>query len=123
MTNPVRLTINNEEYVLASSIKQQEAVKKDGMEYVLVRTYSAGVHIGYLKKHKGFEVVLLEAKRIHYWDGAASLSELAQRGTSKPENCRIPIEVSKITLTQAIEIIPMTQKAIDSISEVPVWSC
>ncbi|MCK4328755.1 hypothetical protein KAX02_02825 [candidate division WOR-3 bacterium] len=67
------------------------------------------------------EVELKNARRIWYWDGAASLSQLAMEGVSKPESCKFPCEVTKITLTEAIEIIPCTQKAIDSIRSVKIW--
>ena len=88
---------------------------------VIVRTYSAGVFSGYLAKKDGQEVILNNARRIWYWDGAASLSQLAMEGTSKPENCKFPCEVAEITLMQVIEIIPCTNKAIKSIKGVKVW--
>lgn len=91
-------------------------------EYVLVRTYSAGVFAGYLKSRKDKEVVLENARRIWYWDGAASLSELASRGTSKPENCKFPAPVSKVILTEAIEILSVSAIAKKSIDSVSVWS-
>jgi hypothetical protein len=97
-------------------------VKKTTKKKVIVRTYSAGVFYGTLESHKGQEVVLSNARRIWYWDGAASLSELAQRGTSKPQNCKFPIAVSEVTLTQAIEILATTKESQRSIEGVPVWS-
>lgn len=88
---------------------------------VLVRTYSAGVHVGTLQSRDGKEVVLTNARRIWYWDGAASLSQLAIDGTSKPEKCKFPEAVAEILLTEAIEIIPITDKARESIAGVKVW--
>jgi len=88
---------------------------------VLVRTYSAGVHVGTLKSRDGKEVVLTNARRIWYWDGAATLSQLAIDGTSKPENCKFPGAVPEILLTEAIEIIPITDKARESIAGVKAW--
>ena len=46
-------------------------------KYVIVRTYSAGVFSGNLKSRNGQEVVLTNARRLWYWAGAASLSQLA----------------------------------------------
>lgn len=92
------------------------------MPYVIVRTYSAGVHAGYLESRDGKEVTLRNTRRIWYWDGAASLSELAGRGTSKSGNCKFPAAIDSITLTEAIEIIPCTADAQASIENVPVWS-
>jgi len=90
-------------------------------EYVIIRTYSAGVHAGYLQSREGKEVVLRNARRIWYWEGAATLSQLAMEGTSKPDDCKFPCEVDSITLTEAIEVIPCTEKARESIQGVPVW--
>jgi hypothetical protein len=90
-------------------------------DYVIVRTYSAGVFAGTLRARKGKEVTLSGARRIWYWDGAASLSELAERGTSKPKNCKFPVPVSEIILTEAIEILAVTAAAKASIESVPEW--
>ena len=106
----------------AELVKALEKEKSKGMKYVVVRTYSAGVHAGYLFQKNGKEVVLKNARRIWYWEGAASLSELAQRGTSKPEKCKFPVAVNTITLTEAIEIIETTKEAKESIESVPIWS-
>jgi hypothetical protein len=91
-------------------------------KYCVVRTYSAGVHAGILESKDGKEVVLRDSRRIWYWAGAASLSELAGRGTSNPIECKFPAPVDAILLTEAIEIIPCTDEAEKSIRGVPVWS-
>lgn len=96
-------------------------VNTEGMEYCMVRTYSAGVFAGYVESRNSKEAVLRNARRIWYWDGAASLSQLAVDGTSKPKQCKFPIPVDKVILTEVIEIIPITKKAKKSIDEVPVW--
>lgn len=99
---------------------QQGASKMIG-KTCMVRTYSAGVFAGVLQSRDGKEVVLTNARRIWYWAGAASLSQLAVDGTSKPSDCKFPVAVPEVLLTEAIEIIPMTEKAIASIAKVPVW--
>jgi hypothetical protein len=91
-------------------------------KYCMVRTCSAGVFAGYLKERNGKEAILTDARRIHYWDGAASLSQLATDGTSKPGNCRFPIPVSEVLLTEVIEIMPITDKAKESINGVGIWT-
>ena len=88
--------------------------------YVIIRTYSAGVHAGEIVSKEGEEIVLKNARRLWYWEGAASLSQLAMEGVSKPDNCKFPCEVTQITL-KWIEIIPCTEKAIKSIKGVDVW--
>jgi len=91
-------------------------------KYVLVRTYSAGAHVGFLEKRDGKEVVLTKARRLWYWKGAASLSELAQKGVKYPKECKFPGPVDRILLTEAIEIVDVTPEAKESIDSVPVWS-
>jgi hypothetical protein len=99
-------------------------IKENDIPYVLIRTYSAGVHIGYLQKKEstlaGMEVTLLKSRRIWYWSGAASLSQLAMEGVIKPEDCKFAMEVDKIDLV-AIEIIPITEKAFINLKSVKEW--
>lgn len=97
-------------------------VKLTKKQYYIVRTYSAGVFAGYIKSRKGMEVVMTDARRLWYWDGAATLSQLSQMGVSKPDNCKFPMEVYEVLLTQAIEILKCTPNAQKSIKEVAVWS-
>lgn len=89
--------------------------------YVIVRTYSAGVFAGNLESRDGKEVVLTNARRIWFWAGAASLSQLAMEGTSKPDECKFPVAVNRVILTEAIEILDVTSKAEQSIKAVQVW--
>jgi hypothetical protein len=89
--------------------------------YKIVRTYSAGVFAGEVDSRNGQEVIMRNARRLWYWDGAASLSQLAVDGTSKPENCKFPCEVPRVELLQAIEILDVTDRARESIKGVPVW--
>jgi len=114
------LTINGIEYVPKTSISRK-AEKLDGMDYVIVRTYSAGVFAGYLAQRDGKEVTLKRARRLWYWSGASSLSQLAMEGVSKPDNCKFPCEVDSIDLTEAIEIIVCTEKSRVSIKGVKIW--
>ena len=90
-------------------------------KYVIVRTYSAGVFAGELESRTGQEVVLRNARRLWYWAGAASLSQLATSGTSRPNDCKFPVAVDRVELLQAIEILDVTADARKSIEAVPVW--
>lgn len=112
--------INGKKYVAKDSISVP--VSKDGKDYVICRTRSAGVFAGYLKSREGQEVILLNARRLWYWSGAASLSQLANEGVNKPSECKFPCEVDKVTLLDAIEIIPATEKCKKSIDGVKTWS-
>ena len=90
-------------------------------QYVIIRTRFAGVFAGYLKSKNVTEATLTKVRRIWYWDGAASLSQLAVEGVSKPQNCKFPVEVPEIDLTEVIEIISVTPKAQQSIASVKIW--
>ena len=120
------MTINGEEWVRKASIKAKGAnvmaPMEDGLRYCMVRTYSAGVFAGYVESLDGRHAVLRRARRIWYWDGAASLSELATHGTSKPGKCKFPCEVERVELTEVIEVIDVTAEAKASIEGVPVWT-
>ena len=88
---------------------------------VIIRGNRSGVEYGTLVAQEGQEVTLKNARRIWYWDGAASLSQLAKDGTLKPSSCKFTVYVDSITILDAIEIIPCTNKAIISIEEVREW--
>jgi len=90
-------------------------------KYVIVRTYTAGVFAGELESRNGKEVVLNNARRLWYWSGAASLSQMAVDGTSDPKNCKFPCAVPHVELLETIEILDVTVAARKSIESVPVW--
>ena len=132
------IKIEGIEYVPKTTTQQRdenikESIKVEGTEhvpktiiqqfldYVIIRTYSAGVHAGYLKNRDGKRVDLIYSRRIWYWSGACSLSQLAKDGTKDPDNCKFSTEIEKITLTECIEVIPCTEKAIESIQHVKEW--
>jgi hypothetical protein len=92
-----------------------------GQKYQIVRTFSAGVFAGYIESRNGQEVIMRNARRLWYWDGSSSLSELAVRGTAKPENCKFPCAVDRVELLQVIEILDVTKDAQKSIESVKEW--
>ncbi len=87
--------------------------------YVVVRTYSAGVHVGTLAKQSndGKRLTLTGARRIWSWKGANTLHEIALRGVGA--GSRVSDPVTEIELTEAIEVIrcaPEGQKALEAAS-------
>jgi hypothetical protein len=90
-------------------------------KYCMVRSTDAGVFAGTLQERTGDEVVMTNARRIWYWDGAATLSQLAQSGTSKPKECKFPEPVDEILVLGVIEIIPITPIAKTTLDAVPIW--
>lgn len=108
-------------YLMKKTLLNKENQKVSDLKYVIVRTYSAGVFAGFLESRNGQEVVMRQARRLWYWKGAASLSQLATDGTSDPKACKFPCEVDRVELLQAIEILDVTPKAKESIAAVKVW--
>src|SRR5579864_4889927 len=89
--------------------------------YVIVRTNSAGCFAGLLISREGEEAVLNSCRRLWYWAGAASLSQLATEGTSAQEQCKFPPHTNGHIVRGVIEVIPVTEQARTSIEGVPVW--
>ena len=114
------IKIDDIEYVRKEDI-EEKAKEFEGMQYKIIRTYSAGVFAGYIESKNGKEVVIRKARRLWSWSGAASLSQLANEGVKNPEECKFAQEVDRIEVTEAIEILDATEKARMNISEVKVW--
>ena len=89
---------------------------------VIVRGNRSGVFFGTLAAKDGQEVILENCRRLWYWDGAASISQLALDGTTNPSKCKFTVTVDEIEILDAIEIIPCTDKSIKSIEGVGVWA-
>ena len=83
----------------------------------LIRTRDAGVHFGRLDQYSYREVLLTHAYRVYSWEGACSLSQLAAEGSKYPKKCRITVPVTAILLTEVIEVIEMSDKAIGNLTE------
>jgi hypothetical protein len=107
------ITIDGIEYVQKQS--------SDDTPYVIVRAKESGVHAGYLESRNGSEVKLLESRRLWYWSGAASLSQMANEGVKKPDECKFAQLVSEIDILGVCEILYTTQIAKKSIESVKAW--
>ena len=89
--------------------------------YVIVRADRAGVFFGNLVSKEGNEVTLNECRKLHYWNGAAAVEQLAIDGTTDPNSCRFTVTVENATIMGVIQIIPCTEKAVISLKEVKEW--
>lgn len=87
----------------------------------IVRCDRSGVFYGEIELRNGQEVTMRNARCLWYWDGAASLLQLAKEGTTEPRNCKFTVYVDELTVVDAIEILPCTDKAITSIEGVSEW--
>ena len=119
MKQPKTIKIDEVEYVQKDG--HTPAQQLDGLDYCIIRTYSAGCFAGYVKEREGQEATIINARRLWYWSGASSLSQLAMEGVKNPSDCKFAMEVPEIILTNVIEIIKATEEAKENINEVSVW--
>lgn len=115
-----KITIDGVDYVPANSV-QEQAKNTEGLPYVIIRSADSGAHAGYLVRREGSEVQLTQSRRLWYWDGAASLSQLALEGTKAPDNCKFPAAV-EITVLGVCEVIEASEQARNSIDGVEPWA-
>lgn len=93
-------------------------------KFSIIRTHSAGVWMGVVKKLEGSIVIITQARRLWYWSGAASLSQLAVEGTKRPNDCKFAMTITDeegVYLPQVIEVLPMTEAAVINIQSVKEW--
>lgn len=105
--------------------QMQMASSVDNMPFVMIRSDRSGVHFGYLQSKEiagdKWNVKLLKSRRVFYWSGAASITQLALDGTNNPNACKFAMELPEIDVAGAIEIIPITQKAEINLKGVAIW--
>lgn len=90
-------------------------------KYYIIRGNYSGVFFGNIKERNGQEITITNCRRIWYWDGAASISQLALEGVKNPDNCKFTVTVPELTILDAIEIIPCSETAVKIIKDVKEW--
>ena len=88
---------------------------------VIIRSDRAGVFFGEIAEKSGQNIVMKNVRRLWWWDGACSISQLALDGTTAPKECKFTVTVDSIEFFDVVEIIPCTKKAVESIDGVDVW--
>ena len=96
-------------------------LNKNKNPYVIIRGEKSGVFAGFMAARNGREVKLLESRRLWYWDGANSISQIAIEGVAKPDNCKFTEIVPIHEILDVIEIIPASELAYDKIKTVKIW--
>lgn len=89
--------------------------------YYIVRGDRSGVFFGNIKERNGKEVTMTNVRRLWYWDGACSISQLAQEGTVRPDGCKFTVTVDEVLVLDAIEIDKCTDNAVANIKKVAQW--
>ena len=90
-------------------------------KYYIVRTNRAGVFFGKIKERSADEITMTDVRKIWYWDGACAVEQLALEGTKKPQSCNFTVVVPEMIIAEPIQIIPCTDKAIESLMGVAIW--
>ena len=102
-----------------------KAIEKLIGKKVVIRSYGAGVFYGTLneveKCEDKYTVELLDCRRLWYWDGACSITQLAVEGTKRPNDCKFTITEKSIVVASVIELHECTETACQSIENVRVW--
>ena len=89
--------------------------------FYIVRADRAGVFFGHIRERVGSEVTMTNVRRLWYWSGACSLSQLAVDGVKSPGECKFTVIVPEMTILGVIEIIPANEAAVKSIEAVKPW--
>ena len=76
---------------------------------------------GKLKEKNGQEVQLTEVRKLHYWNGAAAVEEIAMIGTKRPNDCRFTVTVPSMTVDGCIQVLPCTKESVEAIQSVKEW--
>ena len=116
---PRKITMDGNEYVLVTDSDPAKSV--DGLLYCIIRADRAGVFAGYVESYEGQTYIVRNARRLWYWSGAASCSELSQKGVKKPKECKFPASVPRQRIHGVIECLEATDTARKSIEGVGVW--
>lgn len=87
----------------------------------IIRTYASGVFCGIPVSQDGRMVEIKDCRRLWSWKAteSVSLSSVAVNGVD-PTACRFPETVPTMTVLDALEIIPASEKSLKSIDACPV---
>ena len=88
----------------------------------IVRAKDAGVFFGKIKERKENEVTMTNVRKLWYWSGANTVEDLAVFGVKNPQKCKFTVWIDEMIIADPIQIIPVTESADKSLSEVPIWT-
>ena len=116
------VTYNYRRRVTGDTPRTLGGMSMNDNNYYIVRGKNSGVFFGNIKAQNGQEVTMTNVRRLWYWAGAASISQLAAEGTKSPSSCKFTQTVDEMIVLDAIELDLCSDKAVVSICGVPVWS-
>ena len=102
-----------------------KAIEKLIGKRVIIRADRAGVFYGTLAEVESIgdklQVELTDLRRLWFWNGACSLTQLAVEGVKFPKKCKFTIRQTSAVIIGVIEILPCTEAACESIEAVEEW--
>lgn len=102
-----------------------KAIEKLIGKRVIIRADRAGAFYGTLTEVESngdkLQVELRDLRRLWYWEGACSLTQLAMEGVKFPEKCKFTPRQASAVIIGVIEIIPCSEAACNNIESVPEW--
>lgn len=107
--------------ILKKGRKVKNMTEKYINNYCIVRGDRSGVFFGIVRAIDGQTVEMEKVRKLYYWDGAFAVEGLAERGVSKPKNCKFTVVVDSSIITDAVQILLCTEKSIESLNGVPEW--
>ena len=88
-------------------------------KYCLIRGNSSGVMCGVVTEIDGTNVLLTNARKVWYWHGAKAVEQLAVSGCD--DMSHITVSVAEMIVTDAVQVIPMTDRARKTVEEAREW--
>lgn len=88
----------------------------------IVRCDRSGVFFGTIAEMEGQRARIANVRNIWWWEGAASVMQLASEGTKTPNECKFTVTVSEIVVTDVIQVIPCTDESIANLEAVKSWT-
>jgi hypothetical protein len=100
----------------------QNTFKKD--TFYIIRAEKAGVFIGKISFIEGGTVGVNALRRLYRWSGALDVTMIAALGVSSPSGCKFSVQLPDTDLSilnNVVEMHQISDKALTSLNNVPVW--
>ena len=105
--------------VLIKNLKEEINMEN---KYYIIRGDRSGVFFGQIASRNGQEVELRNVRKLWYWEGACAVEQLAVDGVTKSQReCKFTVVVPEMIVTDAIQILPCSDKATKILGEVKAW--
>lgn len=105
----------------AESIKKSKEEINMENKYYIIRGDRSGVFFGQIAGRNGQEVELRNVRKLWYWDGACAVEQLAVDGVTEPNDCKFTVVVPEMIVTDAIQILPCSDKAVQILAGAKAW--